>query len=118
VGIPAVTTPRHKPRQRHATPTLAVPAGGVTGFTLNPALRSYLLDRVHATEPGKTPLPPQPTSALLRQRRQLRDRLSEQDLSTLVEALPDRHTRTRTGQALQRRRDSPQGPAEAAQSTA
>lgn len=62
-----------------------LPCPGVTGFNLNAALRSYLLERSHATEPGKTPPPPQPTSTPLLQRRRLRDRLSEQDLSTLVE---------------------------------
>lgn len=59
---------------------------GVTGFTLNPALRSYLLERSHASEPGQTPPPPQPTSTPVPQRHRLRDRLSEHDLSTLVES--------------------------------
>jgi hypothetical protein len=64
---------------------LRIRTGGVRGFTLNPALRSYLLERAHATEPGKLPPPPQSTSTPLPQRHRLRDRLSEQDLSTLVE---------------------------------
>ncbi|MCA1671004.1 MAG: hypothetical protein LC799_01955 [Actinobacteria bacterium] len=57
---------------------------GVTGFNLNPALRSYLLERSQATERGEAPMPVQPP--VLPRQRQLRDRLSEQDLSTLIES--------------------------------
>jgi hypothetical protein len=53
---------------------------------LNPALRSYLVERSHAAERGKTPPPVQSTSPPVPPRRRLRDRLSEQDLSTLIES--------------------------------
>ena len=52
---------------------------------MNPVLRSYLLGRSRATEPAKTSPPLQLSSTPLPQRHPLRDRLSEQDLSTLEE---------------------------------
>lgn len=48
---------------------------GVTGFNMTPALRSYLLERSHATGRDETPAPVQPPA--LPQRRRWRDRLSE-----------------------------------------
>ncbi len=57
---------------------------GVTGF--NPALRSYLLDRREAMERGEPPAPVEATSPPAARRRRLRDRLSEQDLSALVDS--------------------------------
>lgn len=57
---------------------------GVTGFNLNPALRSYLSERSQAIERGETPMPVQPPA--LPRRRRLRDRLTQQDLSALIES--------------------------------
>jgi hypothetical protein len=63
---------------------LAFQTVGVTGFTLNPALRSYLLERHEATEHDKPLLPARPTSLSRPRRHRLRDRLSEQDLSAII----------------------------------
>ena len=59
---------------------------GVTGFNLNPALRSYLLERHEAIERGEPLTPVQSTSPPIPRRRRLRDRLSNQNLTTVVES--------------------------------
>lgn len=61
-------------------------AVGVTGFRLNSALRSYLRGRAGAAERGESPAPAQPGSPPVAHRRRVRDRLSEHDLSMLVES--------------------------------
>ncbi len=53
---------------------------------MNPALRSYLLERHDATKRDEPPTHVQFTSPPVPRRRRLRDRLSEHDLSTLVES--------------------------------
>jgi hypothetical protein len=58
---------------------------GVTGFTLNPALRSYLLDRNHTTSCGELPTQ-RSSSTPAPHRYRLRDRLSRQELSTIIES--------------------------------
>lgn len=58
---------------------------GVTGFTLNPALRSYLLDRSHTTSCGELPTQ-RFSSTPAPHRYRLRDRLSRQELSTIIES--------------------------------
>lgn len=57
---------------------------GVTGYRLNSVLRSYLQERVEAINRGEPPTPTEPIPPT--PRRRVRDRLNEQDLSTLIES--------------------------------
>lgn len=53
---------------------------------MNPILRSYVLERREAIAGSYTPSPVQLTSARTPRRHQLRDRLTEQEVSVLVES--------------------------------
>jgi len=86
VSIRCYTTAESRPVQQVQDRSHLPDLVGVAGFNLNPALRSYLLDRREAVKHGEPPAPVKPTSPPVPHRRRLRDRLSEQDLSTLVES--------------------------------
>jgi hypothetical protein len=93
-GVPAVRNPRTQAtpttRRRDGTPTLAVRAVGVAvgvrGFNLNPVLRSYVLQRREAIAGSDASSEVHLISVRTPRRHRLRDRLSEQEVSTLVES--------------------------------